>query len=64
VDYSALDDRPEAEFCEWLTQDVGVAAIPLTAFEPEPSAARRCVRFCFAKREATLEMALDRLAKL
>ncbi|WP_031405845.1 pyridoxal phosphate-dependent aminotransferase [Thiomonas sp. FB-Cd] len=64
VDYSALDERSEAEFCEWLTRDVGVAAIPLTAFEPAPNAARRCVRFCFAKREATLDMALDRLAKL
>ena len=64
VDYSALDDRSEAEFCEWLTRNVGVAAIPLTAFEPAPNTARRCVRFCFAKREATLDMALDRLAKL
>ena len=63
ADYSALSDRPEAEFCEWLTRDVGVAAIPLSAFHPQP-VERKTVRFCFAKREATLDAALERLAKL
>lgn len=63
ADYSALSDKPEAEFCEWLTRDVGVAAIPLSAFHPQP-VERQTVRFCFAKREATLDAALERLAKL
>ncbi|SCC95205.1 methionine aminotransferase, PLP-dependent [Thiomonas sp. X19] len=63
ADYSALSAMPEAEFCEWLTRDVGVAAIPLSAFHPQP-VERQTVRFCFAKREATLDAALERLAKL
>ncbi|MHB1668894.1 pyridoxal phosphate-dependent aminotransferase [Thiomonas sp.] len=63
ADYSALSDKPEVEFCEWLTRDVGVAAIPLSAFHPQP-VERQTVRFCFAKREATLDAALERLAKL
>jgi methionine aminotransferase len=32
VDYSAVSAMPEAEFCQWLTREVGVAAIPVSAF--------------------------------
>ncbi len=64
VDYSAISDMSESAFCEWLTRDVGVAAIPVDAFEPVADATRRVVRFCFAKREATLDEALTRLARL
>ena len=63
ADYAAVSDLPEAAFCEWLTREVGVAAIPLSAFHPEP-VERKTVRFCFAKREATLDAALERLARL
>lgn len=63
VDYTAISDLPEANFCEWLTREVGVAAIPLSAFHPAP-VERGTVRFCFAKQDATLDAALARLAKL
>ena len=67
VDYSALAvperDLPEAAFCEWLTREVGVAAIPLSAFYGD-GFDQRVVRFCFAKRDATLDTALERLARL
>ncbi|MDE2129027.1 MAG: pyridoxal phosphate-dependent aminotransferase [Betaproteobacteria bacterium] len=63
ADYGAVSDLPEAAFCEWLTREVGVAAIPLSAFHPDP-VERSTVRFCFAKREATLDAALERLARL
>ncbi len=63
VDYSAVSDLAEADFCRWLTQEVGVAAIPLTAFYAQPFE-QRLARFCFAKKDATLLTALDRLAKL
>ncbi len=63
ADYSALSDLPEAEFCQWLTREVGVVAIPLSAFHPQPEE-RQTVRFCFAKREATLDAALQSLAKI
>ena len=64
VDYRGVSDLDERHFCEWLTREVGVAAIPLGAFETVPDAQRRVVRFCFAKREATLDAALQRLARL
>jgi methionine aminotransferase len=63
VDYSAISDLPEAEFSKWLTTEIGVAAIPVSAFYHEPRESG-VVRFCFAKREATLATALERLARL
>jgi len=63
VDYSAVSDLPEAEFCRWLTREVGVAAIPISAFY-EGGFEQRFARLCFAKRDETLERALERLAKL
>ena len=63
VDYSAVSDLPEADFCRWLTTEIGVAAIPLSVFY-EGGFEQRIVRLCFAKREETLRLALDRLAKV
>jgi methionine transaminase len=63
VDYSAISDLPEAEFSKWLTTEIGVAAIPVSAFYHAPHESG-VVRFCFAKREATLVSALERLARL
>ena len=56
-------DLPEAAFCQWLTREVGVAAIPLSAFYGN-GFDQRTVRFCFAKRDDTLNEALRRLARL
>ena len=53
----------EAAFCEWLTREVGVAAIPLSAFYGSPTEQQR-IRSCFAKRDDTLQAALARLARL
>ncbi|MEI6545388.1 MAG: pyridoxal phosphate-dependent aminotransferase [Burkholderiales bacterium] len=63
VDYSAISSLPEADFAKWLTTEIGVAAIPLSAFYDQP-VERSIVRFCFAKQDATLELALERLARL
>ncbi|EGJ09418.1 pyridoxal phosphate-dependent aminotransferase [Rubrivivax benzoatilyticus] len=63
VDYSAVSDLPEAEFCRWLTREVGVAAIPISAFY-DGGFEQRIARLCFAKRDDTLERALERLARL
>jgi methionine aminotransferase len=64
VDYSALgipqSDLSEAEFCRWLTCEVGVAAIPVSAFYGAGTDSK-VIRFCFAKEEKTLETALSRL---
>ena len=63
VDYSAISDKSEAEFCRWLTCEMGVAAIPLAAFY-KSGFEQRIARFCFAKSDVTLESALERLATL
>ena len=63
VDISAVSDLSEADFCQWLTKEIGVAAIPLSAFYGD-GFDQRVVRFCFAKKDATLQAALERLAKL
>jgi methionine aminotransferase len=63
VDYSAVSDLPEEAFCRWLTTEVGVAAIPLAAFYAD-GREQRLARFCFAKRDETLQQAIDRLAAL
>ena len=63
VDYSAVSPLPEAEFCLWLTREIGVAAIPVSAFY-EGGFEQGLARLCFAKRDATLVTALERLRKL
>jgi methionine aminotransferase len=63
VDISEVSDLGEADFCQWLTSEIGVAAIPLSAFYGS-GFDQRVVRFCFAKKDETLQAALDRLARL
>ncbi len=63
VDISDVSDLNEADFCKWLTTEVGVAAIPLSAFYGD-GFDQRVVRFCFAKKDDTLNAALARLARL
>lgn len=63
VRYDAISPILEAEFAQWLTTEIKVAAIPVSAFY---GAGRESgiVRFCFAKQDATLRLALARLARL
>ncbi len=63
VDISQVSDLGEADFCQWLTTEIGVAAIPLSAFYGN-GFDQRVVRFCFAKNDETLNSALERLARL
>ncbi len=63
VDYARISDLPDIEFARWLTRAVGVAAIPVSVFSASPSS-ERLVRFCFAKGEATLDSAGERLSEL
>lgn len=67
VDFSGLavpeKDLSEADFCQWLTREVGVAAIPLSAFYGN-GFDQKVIRFCFAKQDDTLHAALTRLARL
>jgi len=67
VDISTLAvperDLPEADFCQWLTREIGVAAIPLSAFYGD-GFDQKVVRFCFAKKDETLDEGIRRLARL
>lgn len=63
VDISDVTDLNEADFCQWMVQELGVAAIPLSAFYGD-GFDQKVVRFCFAKQDATLLAALERLRKL
>jgi methionine aminotransferase len=63
VDYSALKNADDLNFCEWLVREAGVAAIPVSAFYETPPDAR-LIRLCFAKSDSTLTAAAERLCKL
>jgi methionine aminotransferase len=58
--YDAISDLPDRDFAEGLTRDVGVAVIPVSVFYPD-GRDDRVVRFCFAKQDATLAAAGDKL---
>ncbi len=63
VDYREVSALNEADFCRWLTCEVGVAAIPLSAFYAQ-GFEQGLVRLCFAKQDSTLAAALERLSRL
>lgn len=61
VDYSAISDLNDMDFCHYLAEKHGVAAIPYSAFYQQAPAAQRLIRFCFAKKTETLDLALEKL---
>jgi methionine aminotransferase len=63
ADYSAISDLDDVTFSRWLTEEHKVAVIPISVFCERPPAGR-LVRFCFAKQEATLAEAADRLCQI
>lgn len=58
--YEELSDKPELEFAKQLTEEAGVATIPVSSFYKEEKN-QKLLRFCFAKKESTLEEAASRL---
>ena len=58
--YKNISNEPESDFAIKLTQDAGVASIPVSAFYKTPID-NKVLRFCFAKKEATLDAAVERL---
>jgi aspartate/methionine/tyrosine aminotransferase len=63
IDIAPLGESDDVAFCRTLVTEHGVAAIPVSAFYAQ-GAVRTVVRFCFAKRTATLDAALERLGGL
>jgi aspartate/methionine/tyrosine aminotransferase len=63
-DITGLGFTDDVSFCRHLCIDVGVAAIPPSAFYADPKTAPVLARFCFAKKAETIEAAAERLKKL
>jgi methionine aminotransferase len=63
LDYSAISELDDVAFCEYLVKEVGVAAIPLSVFY-EKAPGDRVIRLCFAKEDATLIAAAEKLCQL
>lgn len=63
VDYSAISQQKDTEFVTFLTQKIGVAAIPISVFYESPPQ-MHLARFCFCKEDATLQEAIERLCQI
>lgn len=61
--YNEIDDTTEKEFAINLTKEFGVATIPVSAFY-RVEKNNQVLRFCFSKKEETLDAAVERLRKL
>ncbi|HEX5393166.1 MAG TPA: aminotransferase class I/II-fold pyridoxal phosphate-dependent enzyme, partial [Rhodocyclaceae bacterium] len=61
--YEGISDLPDTDFVRWLVMEHGVAAIPISVFTPEGED-QKVIRFCFAKQEATLAAAGERLRRV
>lgn len=64
ADIAPFGFADDVAFCRWLTGEVGVAAVPPSAFYRDPANAPPLARFCFAKTDETLRRAAERLATL
>ena len=67
ADYSEISNSSESEFSIWLTKTHGVTVIPVSAFYKYPDlneSNHKLVRFCFAKKESTIDHAIERLMKV
>lgn len=63
LDYSDVSDLNDVDFCHWLVEQAGVAAIPLSVFYKQPSN-DKVIRLCFAKNDETLMEAAQILCQL
>ena len=64
MDYSAITDEQDTDFALRVTREHGVAAIPISPFLNDSTTAGPVLRFCFAKRDSTLERAAERLVRV
>ncbi|WP_462265575.1 methionine aminotransferase [Mucilaginibacter sp.] len=63
VTYKQISDKADVDFALQLTKEYGVATIPVSAFYTKPNH-NNVIRFCFAKKQETLDRAIDRLLKV
>lgn len=63
LDYSKISDLGDVAFCEWMTKEKELAAIPLSVFYNDLKD-EKLIRLCFAKQENTLKKAAEILNEL
>jgi methionine aminotransferase len=56
LSYEGISDKNEVEMAEWMTRELKVASIPVSVFYKDGTD-QKLLRFCFAKKEETLETA-------
>ena len=61
--YKNISEEPEKDFAIRLTKECSVATIPVSAFYVRETN-HQVLRFCFSKKESTLETAVERLMRL
>jgi methionine aminotransferase len=64
ADYSAISEEGDRAFAERVAREFGVATIPLSPFYKDPPPGQRLLRFCFAKQDATLDAAIEKLCRI
>jgi methionine aminotransferase len=64
ADYSAISEEDDRAYAERLVREFGVATIPLSPFYRDPPPGQRMVRICFAKQDATLDAAIEKLCRI
>jgi hypothetical protein len=64
ITWGAKDFRDDVEFTRHLVREIGVACVPGSSFYSRPELGSQQVRFCFCKKDSTLEAAAERLRKL
>jgi aminotransferase len=64
TDIGGFGFKDDVEFTRFLVREIGVACVPGSSFYSRPELGARQVRFCFCKRDETLEAAAERLQKL
>ncbi|NOT47080.1 MAG: aminotransferase class I/II-fold pyridoxal phosphate-dependent enzyme [Acidobacteria bacterium] len=64
TDISEFGFKNDIEFTKHLIREIGVAVVPGSSFYHDPTMGSQMVRFCFCKKDETLEAAAERLAKL
>jgi aspartate/methionine/tyrosine aminotransferase len=64
ADFSALSSLSDSDFTRYLVKDIGIAVVPGSSFFHKPERGSRYVRFCFCKKESTLQFAKERLQRI
>jgi aminotransferase len=64
TDITAFGFANDVEFTRHLIREIGVACVPGSSFYSDPARGAQQVRFCFCKKDETLQRAAERLEKL